>query len=89
MNRVAYGVHRNDHVMFLTLDAAEAYLIDQYPEYCGSKDSTYDFCENMIWENKIIQCEECNKPILEDDAEKVRQCHEHCCYIFVCSEGCR
>ena len=40
----------NNDVMFLTLEAAEDYLINEYPEYFSCKDAGYDFCENMIWE---------------------------------------
>ena len=50
MNQTVYGIHNNNCVIFLSLEAAEDYLIDQYPEYCSGKDATYDFCENMIWE---------------------------------------
>lgn len=48
--KTAFGIHDNNDIMFLTLDAAEDYLIAENPEYCSSKDATYDFCENMIWE---------------------------------------
>jgi hypothetical protein len=50
MNNTVYGIHNNNEVMFLTLEAAEDYLINEYPEYCFCKNATYDFCENMIWE---------------------------------------
>jgi hypothetical protein len=48
MNTI-YGIHGEDKV-FNTLEDAENYLIEHYPEFCGGKDATYDFCENMIWE---------------------------------------
>ena len=51
INNTFYGIYKIDTVMFLTLEAAEDYLIDLYPEFCCSKDATYDFCENMIWED--------------------------------------
>jgi hypothetical protein len=46
-----YGIHCNDSILFLTLEAAEDYLIDNYPEHCSCKDAAYDFCEQMIWED--------------------------------------
>ncbi len=49
--KTIYGIHGNDNITFLTLEAAEDYLIENYPEYCCGKDATYDFCENMIWED--------------------------------------
>ena len=50
MTDTVYGIHNNDSVLFMTLEAAEEYLIANYAEYCSHKDATYDFCENMIWE---------------------------------------
>lgn len=50
MNNTVYGIHNNNDVMFLTLEAAEDYLIKEYPENCRGKDATCDLCENMIWE---------------------------------------
>ncbi len=51
--KTIYGIHNNDSVVFFSLEAAEDYLIKEYPEYCSGKDATYDFCENMIWEDVI------------------------------------
>lgn len=50
MNDTAYGIHNNNSIMFLSLEAAEDYLIKEYTECCSSKDAAYSFLENMIWE---------------------------------------
>jgi len=53
MTKTAYGIHGNDNITFLTLEAAQDYLIEQNPEFCSSKDVTEDFCEQMIWEEAV------------------------------------
>ena len=60
--RTVYGIDGNDAITFFTLESAEDYLIEQNPEYCSSKDATYDFCEQMIWEeDKNILFDEVNR----------------------------
>ena len=49
--KAIYGIHKIDNKTFETLEDAESYLINLYPEYCTSKDATYDLCENLIWED--------------------------------------
>lgn len=48
-----YTIYK-DTPVFLTLDEAESYLVENYPEYCGTKDGTIDFCENMIGEDELL-----------------------------------
>jgi len=51
--RTIYGIHGNDNITFLTLEAAEEWLMNEYPEFCWTKDIAYDFCEQMIWEEAV------------------------------------
>jgi hypothetical protein len=53
MKRTIYGVHDNDNITFLTLEAAEDWVIENYPEYCMCKDWSIDFLERMIWEDVV------------------------------------
>jgi hypothetical protein len=49
-----YGIQTHGtNIIFLSLEEAEEYLIENYPEYCSGKDATYTFCENMIWEDEL------------------------------------
>lgn len=54
--QVQYQIHK-EPVVFSTLEAAEDYLMRNYPEHCGTKDATMDFCENMIIE--VVYCPMC------------------------------
>ena len=63
----AFGVNGHDNIVFLSLEAAEDYVIKNYPEFCFGKDATYDLCENMIWEDVIDECGDCGKSILCGD----------------------
>lgn len=61
MKKEIYGIHDNHNISFLTLDAAEEYLSENYQEYYSGKDDFCTLSENMIWEDVIIQCHYCNK----------------------------
>ena len=52
-DRTVYGLHCDSSVLFMSLEEAEDYLVKNYEEYCSHKDSAMDFCEQMIWEDKI------------------------------------
>lgn len=61
MNRTIYGVRNHDDIFFLSLQGAESFVLENYPEYCMSKESAYDFMENMIYEDRVIHCEGCDE----------------------------
>lgn len=50
MSKTIYGINGED-IIFKTLEEAENYLMDNYPEHCSCKDASIDFFENMIWED--------------------------------------
>jgi len=75
MYQTAYGIHNNDHITFLSLEAAEDYLIEKNPEFCSSKDATYDLCENLIWEDVIIRCDTCDGQIISSDKTRINWCY--------------
>ncbi len=50
MKKTIYGIYEQD-IVFTSLEDAEYYLINQFPEHCGNKDAALDFCEQMIWED--------------------------------------
>ena len=52
MNRTIYGI--DERVAFFTLEAAQDYLFEQYPEYCCGKEAMMDLEERMIWEDVVI-----------------------------------
>ena len=63
MRRSIYGIHGNDDVVFFDLEAAEDYVMKNYQEYITCKDQFIEYCEDMIWEYKVIRCwicEECD-----------------------------
>lgn len=51
MTKTIFGIY-NETQTFNTLEEAENYLMDNYPERCTCKDTAIDFFENMIWEEK-------------------------------------
>ena len=67
MYQSAFGVRNRDDITFLSLEAAEDFVLKEYPEHCGSKESAYDLCESMIWEDVISRCGDCDKAILSGD----------------------
>jgi predicted methyltransferase len=69
MIETIYGIHVDDSVVFFTLDAAEEYAIQNYPEYCGHKDAAFYFCEDNIWEDRIIECCFCKERETEETLE--------------------
>ncbi len=64
--RTVYTIYGNNDISFLTLDAAEEYLMENYPEHCGHKDAFCDFAENMIEEEDIKECCFCNERETEE-----------------------
>lgn len=88
--KTVFGIHTNNEVMFLSLDAAESYLIENHPEYCVCKDSTIEYFESMIWEDTVITCEGCGTKILRDDIDSDWVRTGGCCGCsdaWIC--GCR
>lgn len=74
-NKTVFGVHNHNNIIFLSLEAAEDYVIEKYPEFCCGKDATYDFCERMIWEDSISKCGDCNQSIITSDILTDSWCH--------------
>jgi hypothetical protein len=72
-----YYIYENETISFLTLDAAEDYLMENYEEYYSGKDSFQDFSENMIFKGKIITCCFCDEEESDDLSEmKSSNCGE-------------
>lgn len=61
MKKTIYGIHNNNDVVFFDLEAAEKYLFDNYPEYITCKDQFTEYCEEMIWEDNLVECCYCNE----------------------------
>lgn len=88
MFKTVYGIHNyDDKVIFLTLDAAEDFLLKEYEEYCTSKDAYIDMCEQLIWENQVIVCEGCEEKSFRDDMDEY-WIKPRCCDTWFCHEDC-
>jgi hypothetical protein len=59
--RTIYGIRGNDDVVFFDIESAEQYLFDNYSEYITCKDQFIEYCEDMIWEDRLIECCYCNE----------------------------
>jgi hypothetical protein len=70
MIQTIYGVHNDNSVVFFSLEAAEDYCITNYPEHCGHKEAFVYFCENMIWEESLMECCFCGERDTEESLEK-------------------
>lgn len=55
-----FGINGTNVILY-SLEEAEKYLIENYPEYCGYKDATIDFAERMIWEDRMYCCDKCEE----------------------------
>jgi hypothetical protein len=89
MNTI-FGIHGNNEINFFSLESAEDYLMESYPEHCGRKEQVMDFTENMIWEDTLITCESCGNKILHSDMDSDWVRTGGCCdctNTWVC--GCR
>ncbi len=78
MYQTAFGVFKHEHITFLSLEAAEDYVLAEYPELACSKDAAYDLCENLIWEDVILRCGTCDGKIISSDKDRSNWCfHEN------------
>ena len=84
MKKKIYGIHGNDDVVFFSQDAAESYLLQNYAEYITCKDQFTEYCENMIWEDYVVECCYCNEMVEGSDYQlKGSNCgefyyHDYC-----------
>jgi hypothetical protein len=61
MRRSIYGIHGNNDVVFFDLESAETYVLRNYSEHISCKDQFIEYCEEMIWEDYLVECVYCNE----------------------------
>jgi hypothetical protein len=85
--RTVFGIHDNESVRFLSLEGAENYLMENYPEHIVNKDQAIEFMENMIWEDKVIICEGCGEETLNSEKDE-NWSKPRCCDTWYCNTDC-
>lgn len=79
-----YKIHNNDEISFLSLEAAEYYIFEKYPEYITCKDQFIELCENLIDEYEIFECNNCSEYVpLDSNNEDM----EGSCLFFSSPSG--